>query len=218
MEPIDWKSLPFGYIKTDYNVRCYNRNGQWGELEITSSEYISLHMAATGLHYGQEAFEGMKGFMGKDGRVRLFRWDENSRRMQRSAEGIMMAEVPDELFHNTITTAVRMNRRFVPPYGSGASLYIRPLLIGSGAQVGVKASSEYLFLVFVTPVGPYFKEGFKPVNMIITRSFDRAAPLGTGHIKVGGNYAASLRALDDAHKKGFASAIRASSKSPSTWA
>jgi branched-chain amino acid aminotransferase len=207
MEPIDWKSLPFGYIKTDYNVRCYNRNGQWGELEITSSEYISLHMAATGLHYGQEAFEGMKGFMGKDGRVRLFRWDENSRRMQRSAEGIMMAEVPDELFHNTITTAVRMNRRFVPPYGSGASLYIRPLLIGSGAQVGVKASSEYLFLVFVTPVGPYFKEGFKPVNMIITRSFDRAAPLGTGHIKVGGNYAASLRALDDAHKKGFASAL-----------
>ena len=207
MEPLDWKSLPFGYIKTDYNVRCYNRNGQWGELEITSSEYINLHMAATGLHYGQEAFEGMKAFMGKDGRIRLFRWDENSSRLQRSAEGIMMAEVPDELFHKAITTAVRMNKRFVPPYGSGASLYIRPLLIGSGAQVGVKASSEYLFLVFVTPVGPYFKEGFRPVNMIITREFDRAAPLGTGHIKVGGNYAASLRALDVAHKQGFASAL-----------
>ena len=207
METLDWKSLPFGYIKTDYNVRCYYRNGQWGEMEISSSEYINLHMAATGLHYGQEAFEGMKAFMGKDGRIRLFRWDENSRRMRTSAVGIMMAEVPDDLFHRAIVTAVRMNKRFVPPYGSGASLYIRPLLIGSGAQVGVKAASEYLFLVFITPVGPYFKEGFRPVNMMITRTYDRAAPLGTGHIKVGGNYAASLRALDVAHKQGYASAL-----------
>jgi branched-chain amino acid aminotransferase len=207
MEILDWKSLPFGYIKTDYNVRCYYRNGQWGELEISSSEFINIHMAATALHYGQEAFEGMKAFMGKDGKIRLFRWDENSARMSKSAEGIMMAEVPDEIFHNAITTAVKMNARFVPPYGSGASLYIRPLLIGSGAQVGVKAATEYLFMVFVSPVGPYFKEGFKPVNMMITRTFDRAAPLGTGHIKVGGNYAASLRALDVAHKKGYASAL-----------
>jgi len=168
METLDWKSLPFGYIKTDYNVRCYYRNGQWGELEISSSEYINLHMAATALHYGQEAFEGMKAFMGKDGQIRLFRWDENSRRMKTSAEGIMMAEVPDDLFHKAILTAVKMNKRFVPPYGSGASLYIRPLLIGSGAQVGVKAASEYLFLVFVTPVGPYFKEGFMPVNIMIS--------------------------------------------------
>lgn len=207
METLDWKSLPFGYIKTDYNVRCYYRNRQWGELEISSSEYINLHMAATALHYGQEAFEGMKAFMGKDGQIRLFRWDENSRRMKKSAEGIMMAEVPGDLFHKAIVTAVQMNKKFVPPYGSGASLYIRPLLIGSGAQVGVKAASEYLFLVFVTPVGPYFKEGFMPVDMMITRTFDRAAPLGTGHIKVGGNYAASLRALDVAHKKGYASAL-----------
>jgi len=207
MEILDWKSLPFGYIKTDYNVRCYYHNGQWGELEISSSEYINLHMAATALHYGQEAFEGMKAFMGKDGQIRLFRWNENSRRMKISAEGIMMAEVPDDLFHKAIVTAVQMNKRFVPPYGSGASLYIRPLLIGSGAQVGVKAASEYLFLVFVTPVGPYFKEGFMPVDMMITRTFDRAAPLGTGHIKVGGNYAASLRALNVAHKKGYASAL-----------
>lgn len=207
METLDWKSLPFGYIKTDYNVRCYYRNGQWGELEISSSEYVNLHIAATALHYGQEAFEGMKAFMGKDGQIRLFRWDENGARMRKSAEGIMMAEVPDELFHKAIVTAVQMNKRFVPPYGSGASLYIRPLLIGSGAQVGVKAASEYLFMVFVTPVGPYFKEGFAPVDMMITHTFDRAAPLGTGHIKVGGNYAASLRALEVAHKKGFASAL-----------
>jgi branched-chain amino acid aminotransferase len=207
METLDWKSLPFGYIKTDYNVRCYYRNGQWGELEISSSEYINLHMAATALHYGQEAFEGMKAFMGKDGQIRLFRWEENSWRMKTSAEGIMMAEVPHALFHQAVVAAVKMNKRFVPPYGSGASLYIRPLLIGSGAQVGVKAASEYLFVVFVTPVGPYFKEGFKPVDMMITRTFDRAAPLGTGHIKVGGNYAASLRALDVAHQKGYASAL-----------
>ncbi|MFA6126481.1 MAG: branched-chain amino acid aminotransferase [Bacteroidales bacterium] len=207
METLDWKCLPFGYLKTDYNVRCYYRDGKWGELEITSSEYINLHMAATGLHYGQEAFEGMKAFMGKDNKIRLFRWDENSHRMGKSAEGIMMAEVPDDLFHQAIVKAVQMNKRFVPPYGSGASLYIRPLLIGSGAQVGVKAASEYLFLVFVTPVGPYFKEGFKPVDMMITHTFDRAAPLGTGHIKVGGNYAASLRALDIAHQKGYASAL-----------
>ncbi len=207
METLDWKSLPFGYIKTDYNVRCYYRNGKWGELEISSSEYINLHMAATALHYGQEAFEGMKAFMGKDGNIRLFRWDENSLRMKKSAEGIMLAEVPDSLFHEAIVTCIKMNKRFVPPYGSGASLYIRPLLIGSGAQVGVKAASEYLFMVFITPVGPYFKEGFKPVDMMITRTFDRAAPLGTGHIKVGGNYAASLRALDVAHQKGFASAL-----------
>ena len=116
METIDWKSLQFGYIKTDYNVRCYYHNGQWGELEISSSEYINLHMAATALHYGQEAFEGMKAFMGKDGQIRLFRWDENSRRMKISAEGIMMAEVPDDLFHKAIVTAVQMNKRFVPPY------------------------------------------------------------------------------------------------------
>jgi branched-chain amino acid aminotransferase len=131
METLDWKSLPFGYIKTDYNVRCYNRNGVWGELEISSSEYINLHMAATGLHYGQEAFEGMKAFMGKDGKIRLFRWEENCHRMKMSAEGVMMAEVPEDLFHDAIVKAVQMNKRFVPPYGSGASLYIRPLLIGS---------------------------------------------------------------------------------------
>jgi branched-chain amino acid aminotransferase len=207
METLDWKSLPFGYIKTDYNVRCYYRNGKWGELEISSSEYINLHMASTALHYGQEAFEGMKAFMGKDGRIRLFRWDENSSRLKRSAEGIMMAEVPESLFHDAIVKAVQMNKHFVPPYGTWASLYIRPLLIGSGAQVGVKAATEYLFLVFVTPVGPYFKELFKPVQMMITRTFDRAAPLGTGSIKVGGNYAASLRALDVAHHQGYASAL-----------
>ncbi|MCD6332863.1 MAG: branched-chain amino acid aminotransferase [Bacteroidales bacterium] len=207
MKNIDWKSLPFGYMKTDYNVRCYYRDGQWGELEISSSEYLNLHMAATGLHYGQEAFEGMKAFRGKDDKIRLFRWRDNALRMIQSARGILMAEVPEELFYRAITTAVRLNKKYVPPYGTGASLYIRPLLFGSGAEVGVKPASEYTFVVFVTPVGPYFKEGFKPVDMMITRKHDRAAPQGTGHLKVGGNYAASLQALKEAHEGGFASSL-----------
>lgn len=204
---IDWKSLPFGYYPTDYNVRCYYRNGKWGAMEMTSSEYISIHMAATALHYGQEAFEGMKAYRGKDGKVRLFRWEENAKRMRKSAEGIMMAEVPDDLFFDAIIKAVKMNADYIPPYGTGAALYIRPLLFGSGPQVGVKPATEYMFMVFVTPVGPYFKEGFKPVSIELVRDYDRAAPMGTGHIKVGGNYAASMRPADRAHREGFASIL-----------
>jgi len=207
MENIEWSKLPFGYYKTDYNVRCYYRDGAWGELEISSSEVINIHMAATSLHYGQEAFEGMKAFRGVDGKIRLFRWEENAKRMQRSAQGVMMAEVPSEMFIKACIKAIKMNERFVPPYGTGASLYLRPLLIGSGPQVGVKPANEYLFMIFVCPVGPYFKEGFNPVNMQIVRDFDRAAPLGTGSIKVGGNYASSLRASERAHHEGFSSVI-----------
>ncbi|MBN2236819.1 MAG: branched-chain amino acid aminotransferase [Bacteroidales bacterium] len=207
MDNIAWGELPFGYFKTDYNVRSYYRDGKWGELEISSSETINIHMAATALHYGQEAFEGLKAFRGKDGQVRLFRWEENAKRMRSSAQGIMMAEVPDELFIKAVTTAIKLNERFIPPYGTGASLYVRPLLFGSGPQVGVKPATEYMFLVFVAPVGPYFKEGFKPVNIQLVRDYDRAAPLGTGHIKVGGNYAASMRPADRAHKEGYASVL-----------
>src|SRR5512146_115150 len=199
METIDWGKLPFGYFKTDYNVRCYYRDEKWGELEISSSEYVTMHMAATCLHYGQEAFEGMKAFTGVDGKIRIFRMDENGKRMINSARGVMMAEVPLEMFTDAIVKVVKLNIRFVPPYGEGASLYIRPLLIGTGAQVGVKPAVEYMFMVFVGPVGPYFKEGFDPVRMQIVRDFDRAAPNGTGNIKVGGNYGASLRALMRAH-------------------
>ena len=207
MNKIDWKSLPFGYQKTNYNVRCYYRDGNWGELVVSSSEKIDIHIAATCLHYGQEAFEGLKAYMGKDGKVRLFRWRENAKRMRNSAQGILMAEVSDELFLKAIKKVISLNREFVPPYGSGASLYLRPLLIGTGPQVGVKPAEEYMFMIFVSPVGPYFKEGFKPVDMLICRTHDRAAPLGTGHIKVGGNYAASLRSLRMGHERGFASVI-----------
>ncbi|MBI9034703.1 MAG: branched-chain amino acid aminotransferase [Bacteroidales bacterium] len=207
MDNTKWGELPFGYFKTDYNVRCYYRNGKWGELEVSSSEYVNIHMAATALHYGQQAFEGLKAFRGKDGKIRMFRIEENAKRMQNSAEGIMMAHVPTELFVEACVKAVKLNERFVPPYGKGASLYLRPLLIGSGPQVGVKPADEYMFMVFVGPVGPYFKEGFNPVKMRMSREFDRAAPLGTGCYKVGGNYAASLRAGDKAHADGFAAAL-----------
>ena len=204
---IDWKSLPFGYFKTDYNVRCYWKNGEWGKLEISSSEYLNIHIAATALHYGQEAFEGLKAFRGKDGKIRVFRWEENAKRMNRSAEGILMQLIPTELFKEAMITVIRMNEKYIPPYGTGASLYLRPLLIGSGPQVGVKPAKEYMFMIFAGPVGPYFKEGFNPVTIQIVRDFDRAAPLGTGHIKVGGNYAASLKAAERARSDGFASVL-----------
>jgi branched-chain amino acid aminotransferase len=207
METFDWKNMPFGYAKTDYNARCYFRNGKWGELEISSSEYINMHMAATCLHYGQEAFEGLKAFRGKDGKIRVFRWGANAKRMQDTAEGIKMARVPDELFREAVFKTVKLNERFTPPYGFGASLYIRPLLIGTGAEVGVKPADEYMFMVFVTPVGPYFKEGFKPVDIMVCRGSDRAAPLGTGRYKVGGNYAASLSSLELAHHEGYSTTL-----------
>jgi branched-chain amino acid aminotransferase len=211
MQP-DWKNIGFGYIKTDFNVRSYYKDGLWSEPEVTSSEHINIHMAATCLHYGQEAFEGLKAYMGKDGQIRVFRWNENAKRMQSSARGIKMAEVPDELFHEAVIKAVSLNKKYVPPYGTGASLYIRPLLFGSGAQVGVKPAKEYTFIVFVTPVGPYFKEGFKPGNIMLCRDFDRAAPMGTGNIKVGGNYAASLISLEKAHDLGYGTVLYLDSK------
>lgn len=203
MKEIDWSNLAFGYMPTDYNVRCYFRNGAWGETEVSSSEYINMHMAATCLHYGQEAFEGLKAFRGKDGKIRIFRLEENAARLQSTCRGIMMAELPTERFREIILRAVKLNERFVPPYESGASLYIRPLLIGTGAQVGVRPSTEYLFVVFTTPVGPYFKGGFSVNPYVITRKYDRSAPLGTGIYKVGGNYAASLRASMEAHEAGY---------------
>ncbi|MCL3780230.1 branched-chain amino acid aminotransferase [Prolixibacteraceae bacterium JC049] len=212
MENINWSELGFGYSKTDYNVRCYYRDGKWGELEVSSSDQISMHMAATCLHYGQEAFEGLKAFRGADGKVRIFRLDENGKRLQSSAQGIMMAELPLDKFEEAIVKAVKLNERWVPPYESGASLYIRPLLIGTGAQVGVKPADEYLFVVFVMPVGPYFKEGFKPTDYVILKEFDRAAPQGTGKYKVGGNYAASLVAGHKAHADGYSAVLYLDSK------
>ncbi|MDD2256798.1 MAG: branched-chain amino acid aminotransferase [Bacteroidales bacterium] len=207
MGMMNWSELSFGYLPTDYNVRCYYRDGKWGDLEVSSSENITMHMGATCLHYGQEAFEGLKAFRGPDEKIRVFRVDENAKRMQTSAEAILMEAFPVEKFKEAVIKAVQLNKRFVPPFESGASLYIRPLLIGTGPKVGVQPSDEYLFIIFVTPVGPYFKGGFKPANMVIMREYDRAAPHGTGTIKVGGNYAASLKSGELAHKMGYASVL-----------
>ncbi len=212
MENIDWENLGFGYLKTDWNVRSTWKEGGWSPIEATQDEYITLHMAATCLHYGQEAFEGLKAFRGADGKVRIFRLDENAKRMIRTAEQTMMAPPTPELFRDAVVKAVELNERFIPPYGTGASLYIRPLLIGTGAQIGVKPAKEYLFLVLVTPVGPYYKEGFKPISVIVDRHHDRSAPLGTGNIKVGGNYAASLLSGDEAHRQGYPSVLYLDSK------
>ncbi len=189
-QKLDWANLSFGYIPTDYNVRCRYRDGKWGEIEVSSSDTINMHMAATALHYGQEIFEGLKAFRGADGKVRIFR-----------------IEVPVDLFKKMVIKAVELNARFIPPYGSGASLYIRPIELGMSAQIGVHPSSEYLFMVMVTPVGPYFKEGFKPTNICIMREFDRVAPKGTGRWKVGGNYAASLEAGERAHELGYSAVL-----------
>ena len=183
MKEIDWANLSFGYMKTDYNVRINFRNGAWGELEVSSEEYLNLHMAATCLHYGQEAFEGLKAFRGKDGKVRIFRLEENAARLQSTCQGILMAELPTERFKEAILKVVKLNERFIPPYETGASLYIRPLLIGTSAQVGVHPADEYMFVVFVTPVGPYFKGGFSTNPYVIIREFDRAAPLEQVSIK-----------------------------------
>ena len=204
---LDWSNLSFGYLPTDYNVRCYFRDGKWGDIEVSQSEELTLHIAATCLHYGQEVFEGLKAFRGKDGKIRIFRLEENARRLQESAKGVLMEPLPEELFREMVIKVVKLNERFVPPYGSGASLYIRPIELGISAQVGVKPSTEYVFMILVTPVGPYFKTGFKPTNICISRQYDRVAPLGTGRWKVGGNYAASLTAGEHAHELGYSAVL-----------
>jgi len=206
-EQIDWSSLSFGYRKTDYNVRCTFENGKWGELRVSDSEEVTMHMAATCLHYGQAGFEGMKAFRGKDGKIRVFRMDENAKRLQSTCNGILMAPLPDGLFEEAVKKAVKLNERWVPPYESGASLYIRPVLFGTGAQVGVHPADKYEFIVFVMPVGPYFKDGFKATPCCILRHYDRAAPYGTGRWKVGGNYAASLVPGTKAHEMGYSAVL-----------
>ena len=202
MEQIDWGNIGFGYIKTDYNIRCTYKNGEWSELEVSESESVTMHMAATCIHYGQESFEGLKSFRGQDGKIRIFRMRDNALRMQDSCAGTLMAQLPVEKFEEAVLKAVKLNERFVPPYESGASMYIRPVLFGSGPQVGVKPADEYMFIVFVTPVGPYFG-GFQTTPYVIMREYDRSAPLGMGKYKVGGNYAASLVANQKAHELGY---------------
>ena len=204
---LDWKNLPFGYMKTDYNIRYHYKDGEWSDGKLLTDETIQMHMADPCLHYSQEAFEGLKAFETADGRIVCFRPAENAKRMQRSCERILIPPVPAELFMDAVHEVVAANAKFVPPFGTGASLYIRPLVIGMGAQVGLGPAKEYLFVVFVTPVGPYYKGGFKPVRALVVEDFDRAAPKGTGAFKIGGNYAAGLLGSEYAKKKGYPIAL-----------
>lgn len=202
-QKIDWGSLGFGYMPTDYNVRCTYTNGAWGELRVHTESTMQMHISAAVLHYAQECFEGLKAFRGKDGKVRIFRIEENAKRMQSSCRGIKMPEFPIEKFTEAVIKVVKLNEKFIPPYETGASLYIRPVLFGTTPLVGVKPAQDYEFVVFVTPVGPYFKGGFQTTPYMLSRKYDRAAPLGTGNLKVGGNYAAGMTATVDAHDMGY---------------
>ena len=211
MEPAawDWKSLEFDYYKTDCNVRCaYTAAaGAWGGLTVSEDEYIPIHVSASCLHYGTELFEGLKAFRGIDGRVRLFRIEESVERLQSSARRLCLPVPPRELIVEAYTEVVRRNWRHIPPYGTDAALYLRPLEIGTTPGLGVKAAKDALFVVFCSPVGPYFKEGIRPIDVAIDREQDRAAPRGTGDVKIAANYAASIFSGEHAHELGYASVI-----------
>ncbi len=207
MENIDWGGLGFNYHKTDWNIRFTFTDGKWSEMEVTQDEYIKMHMSAYCLHYGIELFEGLKAFRGVDGKVRLFRVDENTKRLQSSAERLCLPVPPTEMVINACIEVVRRNERFIPPYGTGASLYLRPVMFGTTAGLGVKPANEAMLIVYCSPVGAYFKEGIKPINVGIDRDQDRAAPRGTGDVKVGGNYAASLYSGHRGHQMGFSNIL-----------
>jgi len=200
---IDWKNLGFRYLQTNSHVKYIWRDGEWDSGELVTEPYLNLHIAATALHYGQTAFEGLKAFKCKDGKIRIFRPNMNAARMQQTARRVCMPEVPQEMFIDAIRRIIHDNIAYVPPYGSGGSLYIRPLLFGSGPQIGIHPADEYVFLILVLPVGPYYKGGLKPVRAVVLDEYDRAAPHGIGNVKVGGNYAASLEPHHLAQEKGF---------------
>ncbi|MBN2450540.1 MAG: branched-chain amino acid aminotransferase [Lentisphaeria bacterium] len=201
---IDWQRLGFQYLDTNGHVCHVWRDGRWDAGEFVQEPYLRLHIAATALHYGQACFEGLKAFCRRDGEIRLFRPLDNARRMAATARRLCIPEVPEELFLDAVRRVIRANLEFVPPYGTGGSLYVRPLLIGSGPQIGVSPATEYAFLVLVTPVGAYYKGGLTPVRATVLDQYDRTAPLGVGNVKVAGNYAAGLEPHLIAQRQGFA--------------
>jgi branched-chain amino acid aminotransferase len=204
---LDWGKLGFSYIKTDLRYVSYWKDGKWDEGRLVEDNKITISEASTCLHYGQQCFEGLKAYRTKNGKIQLFRIDENAKRMNSTCRRILMPEIPVEKFIDACMQVVKANEHYVPPYGTGATLYIRPFMIGIGDNIGVKPAPEYMFCVFCLPVGPYFKGGLQPVNFIVSEEYDRAAPYGTGGVKVGGNYAASLLPHEIAVKKGFADCI-----------
>ncbi len=203
---IDWNNLDFSYKKTDYRYVAKYKDGKWNEGEITEDNKFTLCESAAVFHYGQACFEGLKAFRTQSDDIVLFRPDRNAKRMNKSAKRIMMPEIPEQMFLDACEKVVKANSDWVPPFGSGASLYLRPFIIATGNQLAVKPSDEYIFCVFCTPVGSYFPNGMKPANFIVTE-YDRAAPNGTGTVKVGGNYAASMIAHEEATRQGFADCL-----------
>lgn len=203
---IDWNNLGFNYIKTDYRYISYFKDGKWDNGTLIEDNMLSISEASTALHYGQQCFEGLKAYRTKSGKIQLFRPDENAKRLNSSLRKLLMPEIPIEKFIDACKQVVKANEHFVPPYGTGGTLYLRPLVIGIGDNIGVKPASEYIFVVFCMPVGSYFKAGMTPCNFMITE-YDRAAPFGTGSNKVGGNYAASLHPHQIAVDRGFADCI-----------
>jgi branched-chain amino acid aminotransferase len=203
---IDWSKLGFGYTKTDFRYISMWKNGSWDEGKLVKDNLLSISESSAALHYGQQCFEGLKAYRTKEGKIQLFRPDENAKRMKLSCRRVLMPELPIEKFVDACIQVVKANEAFVPPYGTGATLYLRPFVIGVGDNLGVRPAPEYLFGVFCCPVGAYFKGGLAPVNFIIS-DYDRAAPYGTGGAKVGGNYAGSLYPHELAVKQGFADCI-----------
>lgn len=199
---IDWKSLGFGYIKTPWRFVAHYDGKSWDNGTLTEEDKITISECAGVLQYAQTAFEGLKAYTTEDGRIVTFRPDLNAERMNASAERLEMPTLPDGMFLDAVDKVVAANRDYVPPYGSGATLYLRPYMYGCSPVIGVKPAEQYEFRLFATPVGPYFKGGVKPITIRVS-DFDRAAPHGTGHIKAGLNYAMSLHAIVDAHNKGF---------------
>ena len=200
---IDWSNLGFGYIQTDKRFVSNFKNGAWDEGELTTDATVTISECAGVLQYAQTIFEGLKAYTTEDGHIVTFRPDLNAKRMADSAKRLEMPVFPEDRFIEAVTKTVEANADFVPPYGSGATLYVRPYMFGTNPVIGVKPADEYQFRVFTTPVGPYFKGGAKPI-VIKVSDFDRAAPNGTGHIKAGLNYAMSLHAIVTAHEEGFA--------------
>ena len=203
---LDWKNLGFSYIKTDYRFIAHWKDGKWDNGELTTDSTLHIHEGSTALHYGQQCFEGLKAYRCKDGSINLFRPDQNAKRMQNTCDRLLMPQVPTELFIRACKEVVKANDRWVAPYSTGATLYLRPFVIGVGENIGVRPAPEYIFSVFCCPVGAYFKGGMKPSNFLVT-GYDRAAPHGTGGVKVGGNYAASLLPHELAAERKFADAI-----------
>lgn len=203
---LDWKNLKFSYIKTDYRYISFYKNGSWDQGYLSESNEININEGSPVLHYGQGAFEGLKAFTQKNGDIGIFRPQMNSKRLNLSAKRLLMPLVLEEKFIDALCKVVKSNYRWIPPYGVDASFYLRPYEIGIGENLGVKPANEYLFSVFGVPVGPYFKDGFKPVSMIVSE-LDRAAPKGTGNVKVGGNYAASLLPHEKAVEEGYSDCI-----------